>query len=192
MSSTSTTYINSINTNYPVPGVDNDTQGFRDNYTNIKSALSTLAGEVGGLQLNGVVTDDTSDFSYEGILYRPVIDSYGVKLTNVTPSSPLSTDETLDAASGNYQQVSVSGTLNLDVTNWADNDSDNVMSQVLLEIYNGSGTTATVNFSNTLGTLKKDVSLPISVASSGTVFVELWTPNAGTTVFLRKIGGSFV
>lgn len=42
MSSTASTYIANINPNYPVPGVDNNTQGFRNNFSNIQAALSNM------------------------------------------------------------------------------------------------------------------------------------------------------
>ena len=42
MSSTASTFIGNINPNYPVPGVDNNTQGFRNNFSNIQSALSSM------------------------------------------------------------------------------------------------------------------------------------------------------
>ena len=37
---------------YPVAGVDNDTQGFRDNFTIIKTGLATAASEITSLQAN--------------------------------------------------------------------------------------------------------------------------------------------
>ncbi len=41
---------NNINVNYPVPGVNNTTQGFRDNFTSIKTNLNTAATEITDLQ----------------------------------------------------------------------------------------------------------------------------------------------
>lgn len=186
MSSTATTFINSINANYPVPGVDNDTQGFRDNYSNIKNSLTTLAGEVSGLQLNGVVVDGPNNFSYEGFLTKPILDSYVESINEET----VSIDTEVSAIQGNYQKFNVGASLNFNVVDWS--DTANVKSNVVLEIYNNSGSTATINFSNTLGSLKKDFSLPVSVVNSGTVFLEAWTVDEGVTVFLRQIGGSFV
>ena len=40
-----------INTAYPVAGVDNDSQGFRDNFLNIKAAVDVAASEITNLQL---------------------------------------------------------------------------------------------------------------------------------------------
>jgi hypothetical protein len=41
---------NSIDTTYPVPGVNNTTQGFRDNFTSIKTNLDTAGTELTDLQ----------------------------------------------------------------------------------------------------------------------------------------------
>lgn len=39
-----------INVNYPVPGQDNDSQGFRDNFFNLRAALNTAKTEITTLQ----------------------------------------------------------------------------------------------------------------------------------------------
>lgn len=41
-----------INTSYPIAGQDNDTQGFRDNFSSIKYNLTTAATEITALQAN--------------------------------------------------------------------------------------------------------------------------------------------
>ena len=47
---------------YPVAGQDNDSQGFRTNFTNIKNNLSTAATEITDLQNNVARTDTANDF----------------------------------------------------------------------------------------------------------------------------------
>ena len=42
MSSTASQYISNINPDFPVPGKDNNTQGFRDNFNNIQVALGAI------------------------------------------------------------------------------------------------------------------------------------------------------
>ena len=39
-----------IDTTYPVAGQDNDSQGFRDNFTNLKTALDTAKTEISDLE----------------------------------------------------------------------------------------------------------------------------------------------
>ena len=41
---------NGINVNYPVPGVNNNSQGFRDNFAAIKTNLNTASTEITDLQ----------------------------------------------------------------------------------------------------------------------------------------------
>jgi hypothetical protein len=43
---------NNIDTTYPIAGQDNDTQGFRDNFRNIKNNLNTARLEITDLQGN--------------------------------------------------------------------------------------------------------------------------------------------
>lgn len=52
----STINSNNIDTLYPVAGQDNDTQGFRDNFRNIKNNLNTAAQEITALQANVALT----------------------------------------------------------------------------------------------------------------------------------------
>lgn len=46
---------NGINVNYPVPGVNNNSQGFRDNFASIKTNLNTASTEITDLQNKAVV-----------------------------------------------------------------------------------------------------------------------------------------
>lgn len=49
MSSTASQYISNINPDFPVPGKDNNTQGFRDNFNNIQVALGAINNYVQSL-----------------------------------------------------------------------------------------------------------------------------------------------
>ena len=46
---------NGINVNYPIPGVNNNSQGFRDNFATIRTNLNTTNSEITDLQNNVVV-----------------------------------------------------------------------------------------------------------------------------------------
>src|SRR6056300_385636 len=52
-----------IDDNYPVAGQDNDSQGFRDNFQNIKTALTTAKTEITGLQDTRARVDQNNDFT---------------------------------------------------------------------------------------------------------------------------------
>ena len=51
MTSTVTNYSNQIDTGYPVAGIDNDTQGFRDNFVAIQRAFTATSIEITALQI---------------------------------------------------------------------------------------------------------------------------------------------
>jgi hypothetical protein len=56
---------NNVNTAYPVAGQDNSTQGFRDNFTNIKLNFTYAAAEITALQ-NVVAFNDTYFDTFAG------------------------------------------------------------------------------------------------------------------------------
>ena len=60
---TSAINYSAINTAYPVAGVDNNSQGFRDNFTAISTGLSTAKTEISALQQNTVLTQDLATSS---------------------------------------------------------------------------------------------------------------------------------
>jgi hypothetical protein len=109
-----------IDGNYPIAGQDNDSQGFRDNFTNIKTNFTYSKSEIEDLQKNVVLkgalrgTTLNNDFNY-ATLYRPVlkapIESFrefpGTQVGPVTVSF-------LDAA---VQQINTPGPL---ILNFAD------------------------------------------------------------------------
>jgi hypothetical protein len=51
---------NTINITYPIAGQDNDTQGFRDNFSNIKNNFSVALSEISALQANSAVSLTTT------------------------------------------------------------------------------------------------------------------------------------
>ena len=62
MSTTASTYISAINENFPVAGQNNDSQGFRYNFSNIKAALSATNVDVSNLQVNAMQQYQDNDF----------------------------------------------------------------------------------------------------------------------------------
>ena len=50
---------NTINITYPIAGQDNDTQGFRDNFSSIKNNFSVALNEISALQANSAISVTT-------------------------------------------------------------------------------------------------------------------------------------
>ena len=104
MSSTITNYSQNINAAYPVPGVDNDTQGFRDNFSNIKNALSVASKEITDLQLevNGFTLPQSLslDNVFANYIESDVVKSTTLNAGNVIASGNVSADRFIGDGSG--------------------------------------------------------------------------------------------
>jgi hypothetical protein len=193
MTSTVTNYSNNINSLYPTPGVDNDTQGFRDNFANIKNALTTAAGEIGYLQNSTAkLNTGTNDFNYRASIYRGVLVGSGDTSYNNSTALTSATVNTINFLQGSHQKHQIDGTrVTLNVSNWP---TENIKGSVIVELTNGNLTTSsTVTFTNAGGVLRKDTSistLPVTLTTSTTTFkvFELWSSDKGATVYLKDLG----
>lgn len=59
---------NSIDETYPIAGRDNDSQGFRDNFSVIKNNFEAAKSEIDDLQLNTARIDDSNNFGGNNIV----------------------------------------------------------------------------------------------------------------------------
>ena len=188
MTSTVTNYSNNINALYPIAGQDNDTQGFRDNFSNIKQSLSSAAAEISDLQINGFkVSTATNDLSFVSQIFRGVLKGSGEFVGEVSLSDDAST--TINYLEGSYRKLSISTSTLVNVINWPPN---NVKGKLQLELVNNLGlNTCDVNFISGNGTIKKSplISLPIRIpaTTTATTIVELWSPDNGVTVYLDRV-----
>jgi hypothetical protein len=64
---------NNINVNYPVAGINNSTQGFRDNFTSIKTNLDTAGEEISDLQNKAVVKAALNGFEVNNDMANTLI-----------------------------------------------------------------------------------------------------------------------
>ena len=113
MSTTASTYIQAIDANYPVAGQNNDSQGFRDNFTNIKSALSATNADLVGLQIGALLKSQDNDFVGYSIKNANLV-NYSV---NVSPVIDSTVD--IDYTLANFWPIALnkSGVNTVNVTN---------------------------------------------------------------------------
>jgi cytoskeletal protein CcmA (bactofilin family) len=103
---------NNINTNYPVPGEDQDSQGFRTNFTSIANNFSQAASEITDLQskailkqaLNGTVLNN--DMNGAAIQSATMTDMR-LPYFSIATASLVGNVLTLDPANGAYQSVTL-------------------------------------------------------------------------------------
>ena len=98
---------NNIDTAYPVAGQDNDSQGFRDNFTNIKTNFEFAADEIDDLQskvvLKAALTGTTLDNDMGGSVIKNA-KLQGTRYTRIAPSDTTGTIN-IDIAAGSYYKI---------------------------------------------------------------------------------------
>jgi hypothetical protein len=204
---TSAIVYNTITTNYPVAGQDNDSQGFRDNFTAIHAGLAVAKDEITMLQTNGIdVTESVNNLQGTTLtngLYNQFSGTFLplVQSANTVPNYlTMSANFTLGAV----QQFTIkyTGTL-INFTNWPINNTPagaNYHSSIKIILKNVDGTaTRAITFGASLGGSVKaatgDLTLTqgsgnatMTLGQSGLTYVlEAWTVDSGQTVFLRTI-----
>jgi hypothetical protein len=111
---------NNIDTAYPIAGQDNDSQGFRDNFTNIKTNFQYAEQEIDDLQskviLKSALTGTTLDNDMNGALLKnPKLQ--GVRYTRIVPSAT-SGSINIDLSAASYYQIgNISGNVSLNFVN---------------------------------------------------------------------------
>jgi len=111
---------NNIDGAYPVAGQDNNSQGFRDNFTNIKVNFQYAEDEINDLQskvvLKAALTGTTLDNNMnDALLYAAKIQDFSATKVSVTGTSGAIA---INYASGHYQAITTSGSISLSFTNF--------------------------------------------------------------------------
>jgi len=102
---------NNIDGTYPVAGQDNDSQGFRDNFTNIRNNFTFIKTEVEDLQNKAVLksallnTSLSNDFVGNAIV-NPALTAWRQTYNNI---GSVSGSVTVNFTNGNFQKITMSG-----------------------------------------------------------------------------------
>jgi hypothetical protein len=175
---------NNIDGAYPVAGQDNDSQGFRDNFTNTKTNFEYAADEITDLQnkavLKAALTGGVLDNNMAGSLLSNA-QLQDMSETRVALGT-ISGTATIDYSAGPYYTLTTSGSVSLSFTN-----------------FSVAGTASRVRVKITVASTAHTVTLPaaVSVGTSniqgissnvitfnliGTYEFEFETVDAGTTI----------
>ena len=175
---------NDIDGNYPVAGVPNNTQGFRDNFTNTSTNFQYAADEITELQNKAVVKAALSGTTLDNNMNDGLI--YSVKLEDVSwtyvQNTATSGSITLDYSAGQYQYVSTSGSISLGFSNWPISGTAGML-QVAVNVTN-TAYTLTLPAAVTLGIvgIQGISSNVITFDAVGTYQFQFTTTDNGTTI----------
>ena len=185
---------NNIDTTYPIAGQDNDSQGFRDNFTNIKTNFEYAETEIDDLQAKGIfksaLTGTVLDNDMAGALVENMktqaFRGTRIALGSVTGSTAI------DYAAGQWYTVTTSGSITLAFSNIpsAGNASwfnvritvANVAHTVTLPSTVGASAAA-----QSIVGIQGIVGQVITFKETGTYEFEFHTDDGGTTIYLSEL-----
>jgi hypothetical protein len=168
-----------INELYPVAGADNDSQGFRDNFRLVKTGLATASTEITDLQTTTAKLNASNDFN--GNVIREA--NFIANTEEVYVTDEITSSQNLRFVNGNYQIITMGGDATLTLTDWPETGKLGRIRCAVL----GDGISRLVTFSaGPNNVLKTDAAWPASflaVSTTDPIFVDLWTSDAGLTVY---------
>ncbi len=174
---------------YPTAGQDNDSQGFRSNFSAIKTNFTEAKSEIEAMQSNKANLDATNDFTDNVISRAELKDTSETVYAHGTTGGAL----TINHENGHYQTIMLNASASLSFTNWP---ATGKLGRIILDI-------TCPNVSYTL-TIPSAVLVADSVSggdgSSDTItfpdtkrfLYEFLTPDAGTTVLMNQIGKVYI
>jgi len=192
--------ITDIDVEFPVPGQDNDSQGFRDNFTTILDNFEAAKSEIETLQTDTAkVNADTTFLETESSTPATLINANLKAHTEeyYTPAEgAVSNSYTIDFADGGYQVITLDANTNFVFDGWAESGRYGRITVHLTH----NGVARTANFDNSEGAIyfdtanenlwtQDDTIGTVAVSSStNPVILEFWTYNGGSTIYGKYIG----
>jgi hypothetical protein len=176
---------NNIDGSYPVAGQDNNSQGFRDNFTNTKVNFQYAEDEINDLQskviLKAALTGSTGldNNMNDALLYAAKIQDFSATRVGITATSG---SIAVNYASGHYRSISTTGSITLSFTNFPPSGSYGYL-KLQLSITNIAHT-VTLPAAVTLGTsgLQGYSAGTITFGATGTYEFAFGTYNAGAAI----------
>jgi len=169
---------------YPIAGQDNDSQGFRDNFSIIKNSLATARAEVTELEELTAKKDRDNDFNNNEIQRAEFI-----QCTEKVISQAANTSITLNWTYGSYQQIIVGTDCSLTLTSWPEAGT---LGKLRVAVMSDGLNDYTVTFVSTMGNdINKSPGFenPFAVGSDKwPKLFDFWTIDGGDTVFGHYLG----
>jgi hypothetical protein len=181
-----------IDENFPVAGVDNNSQGFRDNFLYVKEGLAQAASEITDLQNNTAKLNEDNDFGgikklENGIQRR--LNHFAASLGTIT--SPTN----IDTRDADMFTATIGADLTITFGNWP--SGDEIVERKIRLILTSSGTNRAVNFATSGGGIVKKSGFenfsPTNQFSTGTnvngdFIIEATKLSNRNVVYLKYLG----
>ncbi len=182
---------NNINGAYPVAGQDNNSQGFRDNFTNTGTNFQFAADEISDLQSKAVLKQAlTGTVLDNNMLGSPLSNALLSNMADaVLALGTVSGTTVINYALASYQTLTTNGAVSLSFTNLpASGAAASVIVQVTVANVIHTVTLPASVTVNNVGIQGLNTSTnTISFAATGVYSFEFSTSNGGTTITVREV-----
>jgi hypothetical protein len=187
---------NNIDGTYPVAGQDNNSQGFRDNFTNIKTNFQYAEDEITELQskalLKSALTGTTLDNDMLGsLIYNATIADFGA--SRIALGLSISGPQTINYALGHFQTLRTNGNVNLSFSNFPVSGIAGVVS-VEIDVASTSHIltlTSLAGWVNAAGiqglVLTSPTTAQITFATTGIYTFTFTTTDGGSTITINDV-----
>ena len=179
-----------ISATFPVAGVDNDTQGFRDNFSIIKDNFGFAKAEIDVLQSDTAKLTGNNNFDGNNII-SAVFQGSG---DAVSPQVTIVGNLELPWIEASYYAYTVNGNVTLTMSEWpvqpvSPSTKTHILAKMTVQV-TASTSSRVITFATINGTVKlpSGVNNPVTLASGATNIYEFWTINGGTTVYGKLVG----
>lgn len=185
---------NNIDGAYPVAGQDNNSQGFRDNFTNTKTNFEYASEEITDLQNKAVLKSALTGTTLNNDMQGAILSNAQLQDMSETVVSlgTVSGSVTVNYSLGSYQTLTTNGSVNLGFSNFpAAGVAASVKVQVTVASTSHTVTLTSlgtwVNADGITGCVVSGTSAVITFANTGVYSFQITTTNGGTTLTVNEV-----
>jgi hypothetical protein len=187
---------NNIDGAYPVAGQDNNSQGFRDNFTNTKTNFAYAAAEITDLQNKAVLKQALTGTTLNNNMLGSILSNAQLQeMSNtVVNLGTLSGTVGVNYTAGSYQTVTTAGSISIAFSNFTPaGTQDCVLLQVsvtnvayTMQLPSAVGNGSSIN--SLEGIQGYDIlTSTITFAETGTFVFQFITSDAGSTIYISEL-----
>ena len=178
-----------IDATYPKAGQDNSSQGFRDNFSEIKTAFTTAQSEITNLQNNKASLNGTSDFANNEVQRAKLKNTSETVFAHGSVSSG---NVTLNHENGHYQTLTITANTTFGFLNFPTGALGRIIPDITVAPTSTGALTfpsAVIKADNVHGS---DGTSDIVTTGLGRFLFEFMSPDGGTTVLMHQLGKQYV
>lgn len=168
-----------IDATFPVAGQDNSSQGFRDNFQNIKTNFQYAASEISALQANAVIAGQDNNMAGSLIANAAV---KGLREVNYDHGTVTSGALTYNWYNGSYQLVNLGASLTITFSNFSSVTDKTISIRLGVVVPNTAYTvTWPASVTQNISTLDRQSGQITRFANTGYYIFELVTSDGGVS-----------